>query len=63
MDVTAKAPTWRTSSYTHGNGGACVEVGNADRAIVVRDTKDRAGQALIFPTASWRAFATALKTR
>lgn len=51
---------WRVATYTGGNGD-CVEVGDADRAILVRDTKDRDGGTLAFPAAAWRSFANSLK--
>jgi hypothetical protein len=53
--------TWRKSSYSGGNGGDCVEVGGTERAVVVRDTKDRGGAALTFGPDAWRRFATTIK--
>jgi hypothetical protein len=53
--------TWRKSSYSGSNGGNCVEVGGSDPAVVVRDTKDRAGAALAFGPRAWRQFAAAIK--
>ena len=55
-------PGWRTSSYTGNGGGNCVEVGNAARMILVRDTKDRSGPVLPFSPAVWRRFAHQVKT-
>jgi hypothetical protein len=46
---------WRKSSYSSGNGGNCVEVGNTDR-IVVRDSKDPEGPKLAFTPEQWRPF-------
>ena len=46
---------WRTSSFS-GNGGECVEVGQADDAVAVRDTKDRPGGALQLSASAWLAF-------
>ena len=54
-------PRWRKSSYSD-NGGECVEVGEARRGVLVRDTQDRAGPALRFSPAVWRRFAARLKT-
>ena len=49
-------PAWRKSTYS-GNGGAnCVEAGNGDRAVLVRDTTDRDGCTLAFTGAAWAAF-------
>lgn len=47
--------TWRTSSYTTGQGN-CVEVGQARGAVVVRDTKNRPAGALTVSPAAWTAF-------
>jgi hypothetical protein len=54
------AVTWRTSSYSGGNGGQCVEVAASGR-VLVRDTKDRAGEVLAFAPDAWQAFAARLK--
>jgi hypothetical protein len=56
----ANEPAWRVATYT-GSSGDCVEVGDTDHAILVRDTKDRAGGTLAFPATTWQAFANALK--
>jgi Domain of unknown function (DUF397) len=54
--------TWRTSSYSGNNGGACVEAGVARPGrVLVRDTKDRAGTVLSVPADAWRRFTSALK--
>ncbi|MFF5173081.1 DUF397 domain-containing protein [Micromonospora sp. NPDC000089] len=53
FDLTGAA--WRTSSRSIGNGN-CVEVAAIDRAVAVRDSKDRAGGALVFSPAAWRSF-------
>jgi hypothetical protein len=54
-DELARA-TWRTASYTQGNG-SCVEVADLrGRRIAVRDTKDRTGPALVMTADAWRAF-------
>ncbi|MFD5318439.1 DUF397 domain-containing protein [Streptomyces sp. NPDC127098] len=49
---------WRTSSYTNGDGGHCVEVAdNLPGIHPVRDTKcHHDGPVLVFPTAAWAAF-------
>jgi Domain of unknown function (DUF397) len=56
----ANEPTWRVATYTGGNGN-CVEVGDANRAILVRDTKDRDGGTLTFSADVWRKFTAAIK--
>jgi Domain of unknown function (DUF397) len=53
-------PRWRKASYS-GNGGNCVEVGEARRGVLVRDTKKRRGPALRFTPDAWRRFADQLK--
>jgi hypothetical protein len=53
--------TWRKSTYSGSNGGDCVEVGEAERAVAVRDTKDRAGAVLTFGPDAWRRFAATVK--
>ncbi|MFJ2957109.1 DUF397 domain-containing protein [Streptomyces sp. NPDC087270] len=54
---------WFTSSYSQEQGNACIEV--ADLAptgqVAVRDSKDKAGPALLFPTESFTAFVAAVR--
>ena len=52
---------WRKASYSSGNGGDCVEVGNALRVVAVRDSKDSHGPALTFSQSCWRAFTGRLR--
>ena len=59
MDVTAVS--WRKSTYSGDNGGACVEVGLAAPAVAVRDSKHPDGPQLTFPPATWNAFTAQLK--
>jgi hypothetical protein len=51
---------WRKSSYSDGNGGACVEVASAE-AVAVRDTTDRDGMTLQFNAAAWQEFTRRLR--
>ena len=53
---------WRKSSFSGSNGSDCVEVGRADSAVAVRDTKDRAGATLTFAPDTWQRFAATLKS-
>ncbi|AXK36887.1 DUF397 domain-containing protein [Streptomyces armeniacus] len=54
--------TWRKSSYSNQDGGDCVEVADDFPAVVpVRDSKDPAGPALIFGTAAWSSFVSAVR--
>lgn len=58
----AVVETWRKSTYSDANGGACVEVaGHAGNVVIVRDTTDRDGRTLAFGAAAWSAFLGHLK--
>jgi hypothetical protein len=57
----SNAVTWRTSSYSGGNGGQCVEVADAASIVLVRDTTNRDGGTLAFTAEAWCVFADALK--
>jgi hypothetical protein len=48
---------WRKSSRSSAQAN-CVEIAVAPTAIGVRDTKDRTGGTLAFPTSAWHAFLT-----
>jgi hypothetical protein len=53
---------WRKSSYSSGNGGACVEVAhNLPGIVAVRDSKDPEGPNLGFAPDEWRAFTAGVK--
>ena len=54
---------WRTSSYSGGNGGECVQVAGAPSIgrVLVRDSKDQDGPVLTIESADWRRFAGHLK--
>jgi hypothetical protein len=51
---------WRTSSYSTGDGGQCVEVASGG-AITVRDTTDRRGPMLTFTADAWRAYTASVR--
>ncbi|THA78979.1 DUF397 domain-containing protein [Streptomyces sp. A0642] len=54
---------WRTSSYSNGDGGECVEIaGNLPGIVPVRDSKAApGGPALTFATGCWAPFMAALR--
>ncbi|MFI5528454.1 DUF397 domain-containing protein [Kitasatospora sp. NPDC051853] len=53
---------WRESSYS-GQGGECIEVADHVPGLLpVRDSKDPAGPALLFPSASFSAFVRAVRS-
>jgi hypothetical protein len=52
---------WRTSSYSTGNGGNCVEVGADPQHVAVRDSKDPDGPALVFSAGEWDMFVGHIK--
>jgi Domain of unknown function (DUF397) len=61
MDLTGA--TWCKSSFSSGNGGACVEIAlvpgskeGSDHVIAMRDSKQPDGPVLIFTPAEWEAF-------
>ncbi|MER8102861.1 DUF397 domain-containing protein [Kitasatospora sp. NPDC094016] len=62
MDADLTDTGWRKSSYS-GSGGTCVEVANGFTDVQpVRDSKDPHGPVLLFPSAAWQAFVTAVRT-
>ncbi len=55
---------WRKSSYSGGEGGACVEVGQTRDTVLVRDSKQHGhGQVHRFPATAWHDFVAGIKTR
>jgi hypothetical protein len=52
---------WRKSSYSGGNGGSCVEVGNTDHVLVRDTTQNGNGPVLTFTTSAWKAFTAKVK--
>jgi hypothetical protein len=57
------ALNWRKSSYSGGNGGACVEVASYDGTIFVRDTKDHGrGPVHKYTYDHWRAVLADVRT-
>jgi Domain of unknown function (DUF397) len=59
MDMTTAS--WRKSSYSGDNGGACVEVGTTGPAVAVRDSNHPDGPRLAFAPGPWKAFTEKVK--
>lgn len=60
--VDLSAASWRKSSYSNSDGGECVEVSDDFAAVVpVRDSKVLPGPALVFPSADWAFFVSAIR--
>jgi hypothetical protein len=65
--VDLSGAAWRTSSYSGGNGGQCVEVAaiispdKPERLCVVRDSKNPEGPVLAFSPGQWRIFADSIR--
>ncbi|MEU3190077.1 DUF397 domain-containing protein [Streptomyces sp. NPDC006992] len=56
------AVTWRKSSYSNSDGGACVEVSDDFATLVpVRDSKAPHGPVLTFAADGWSSFLSAVK--
>jgi hypothetical protein len=58
-------PRWRKASYSGGNGGGCVEAGNGEDGILVRDTMDPHwpdhAPVVKFDANAWRQFTQEIK--
>ena len=52
---------WRKSSYSDGNGGACIETASTSGTILVRDTTDRDRVTLQFTAGAWEQFTRRLR--
>ncbi|MEE1926705.1 DUF397 domain-containing protein [Streptomyces sp. TRM 70351] len=61
--IDASALTWRKSSHSNSDGGACVEVCDDFGAVVpVRDSKVAQGAVLVFPAGGWSSFVAAVRS-
>jgi hypothetical protein len=60
--MTSDARAWRTSSYSGGEGGNCVQTANGHDAVMVRDSKlgDRS-PVMTFEAKAWRTFIGTVK--
>jgi Domain of unknown function (DUF397) len=66
VDPTSAA--WRTSSYSGGNGGQCIQVtalasppGSPGPLCAVRDSRNPSGPVLTVAARQWHAFTAAIK--
>ncbi|KAF4406922.1 MULTISPECIES: DUF397 domain-containing protein [Streptomyces] len=60
--IDLSAATWRKSSHSNSDGGACVEVADGFTDLVpVRDSKNPHGPVLAFAFDGWASFVTAVK--
>ncbi|HEX6469206.1 MAG TPA: DUF397 domain-containing protein [Streptosporangiaceae bacterium] len=55
------AASWRKSTHSNSQAGACVEVARAARAVAVRDSKDPGGPVLAVSRAQWRGLLAQIK--
>jgi len=60
-DIPPSSLDWKISSASGGTN--CVEVAFSAGTVWVRDSKDRDGGMLQFPSASWRDFVAAVNQR
>jgi hypothetical protein len=54
-------PRWRKASYSGGNGGACVEVGQQAGSVLVRDSQTESSPELPFSSLAWTDFMATLR--
>jgi hypothetical protein len=53
---------WRKSSYSNGDGGACVEVADGVPGVIpVRDSKVPEGLVILLSNEGWSTFVKAVK--
>ncbi len=60
MEGTDIDPQWRKASYSNG-GENCVEAGNGNGMVLVRDTTDRQGFTLAVPASAWASLVASVK--
>jgi hypothetical protein len=62
VDADLSRAVWHKSTFSNGNGGACVETRTlADGSRAVRHSKDPDGPKLTFTRAEWQAFIAGVK--
>jgi hypothetical protein len=61
--IDLSAASWRKSSYSNQDGGACLEVSDDVAGVIpVRDSKVAHGPVLVFAVGRWAPFVTAVKS-
>jgi hypothetical protein len=54
---------WKKSSFSNGQGGACVEIAtNLPAVVAVRDSKNPDGGVLRFGPDEWKTFLEGIRT-
>ncbi len=53
---------WRTSTYSSGGGGQCVETASRSGLVMIRDSSSRDTMTLAVPAAAWTAFTASLRS-
>jgi Domain of unknown function (DUF397) len=54
--------SWHKSSYSGSENGACVEIADGvPGSVPVRDSKNPQGPAVVFESATWSSFVTAVQ--
>ncbi|NYH54381.1 hypothetical protein HNR06_003970 [Nocardiopsis arvandica] len=61
MTMTKLSPEWKKSTFSHGNGGNCVEARRTTTGAAVRDTQNRHLGCLEATGAEWTALLEAVK--
>jgi hypothetical protein len=56
VEVDSAGLTWRKSSASNGGANNCVEWAVDGGAVLVRNSRNRAGARLSFPRAAWAVF-------
>jgi hypothetical protein len=53
---------WRTSTYSSGGGGQCVETASRDGLVMIRDSTSRNTMTLAVSAVAWTAFTASLRS-
>ncbi|MBM7167165.1 DUF397 domain-containing protein [Streptomyces sp. G44] len=58
----APEDAWFKSSYSNDTGGSCVEIAPLTNQVGIRDSKDKAGPALVVPAGAWSSFVSLVRS-